>query len=292
MDVLERLPVPTYSGLTTSALKHSLAIAKIRIVASFETGKTPSDEHLADFWYLNVEASRRGIPPILRKLPRIRYNDKPAYVEDDCEIEEDEETELDEPELVAALIAVDLQWLVSRYPSHQAKHPRWRELWNPSAFHGKARFLALQRRPKLKPWDYHKGLALTDEQKIELHTIRLERERFRVADLLDELEQIRFTLEYHYGRRDSRYQSDDPVATIDERLNIWFIGSIFGWRPQRLANLMCAFTGKPMTRQWAAKRIAQVHRDLPESKPKKRGRKNNGDSLNNSLPVCPSLSEG
>jgi len=247
--VLEGFPVASYAGISTSELKSRIAISRVRILAMLETGRVLKDEIRAEFWYLNVEATRRNIPPSLRRLPHLT----------------------DDPYQVADLVSVDLEWLVKKHPDHKAMYPSWATVWNPRVFHSKAWWIA-SHYPRRPEYEFCRRLALTEEQQREMHTLRkatLE----NIDELWDEMEQTRFTIEYHTHRRPECHQSDDPEATIQRRADCWFIGSIFGWSPQRLSTLMTAFSGIPIQRWTAARITEQVHRDLPGSKPRRVRRK-------------------
>lgn len=247
--ILEGFPMKSYTGLSTNDLKSRIAISRVRILATLEIGRMLTDEIRGEFWYLNLEATRRNIPPSLRRLPHLT----------------------DDRDQLTDLISVDLEWLVTKYPDHKAMYPSWASIWSPRIFHSKALWIA-SHYPRRPEYEFCRRLALDEEQQREMHTLR-KSSLGNLDDLWDEMEQIRFTIEYHTHRRPECHQSDDPEATIQRRFDCWFIGSIFGWRPQRLATLMTAFTDTP-TQRWTAARITeQVHRDLPNSKPRRIRRK-------------------
>ena len=244
--VLEGLPVPTYTKLSTDELRSKIAVSSVQILAMIETGRAPKDEFRAEFWYLNNEATRRNIPPSLRSL---------SFLTDDTD-------------QVTDLISVDLEWLVAKYPDHKTLYPSWEAIWKPKSFHNKAWWIA-SHYPRKPEYEFCRRLALTEEQQREMYTLR-KNCYGRIDDLRDKIEQTRFTIKYHVHRRPKRHQSDDPEGTVQRRLDCWFIGSIFGWKPQRLATLMTAYTGTPIERWTAARIVEQVHRDLPDSKPRRR----------------------
>ncbi|TVO60542.1 hypothetical protein [Denitromonas ohlonensis] len=239
----------TLSGLTRRDLDRRALAAKIGVQVASETGgKVPHPIRL-DLWLINLEYTQRGIPPVFRNLPDL--ND-------------------DDPAQVADLFAIDLAWLAARYPCHSPLFKRWQGVFKAASLLSTADYIA-ENHPRREPHWFCKGLALTDDQERELHIIKHDRHRRELDRLTDQREEVRIRLAAAYHGRDDRYKTDDHIATIARRVAVWFCGSLAGWKkPQRIADLLLAYTGDAISRQLAAKIVAQVHRDIPESKPRTR----------------------
>lgn len=248
------------AALTRAELDLQLTRATLKVETAAATSRVVSPATRLELWLVNAEYTRRGIPPVFRRLPH---------------------TNDDDPDQIADLFAIDLHWLVARYPQQPLLLTRWKGLFKAARFHGTSDWISIDYPRNAMYW-FCKSLGLTDDQQREMHLIKRDAIRKEFARLTAEREAARINLStaYHARARDVRYRTDHKV-TISRRLGIWFAGSLAGWRPQRTASLYCALTGEPMTRQVAANVIAQVHRDLPESKPRtrRRGRKiRNSDS--------------
>lgn len=217
---------------------------KIRVQTALETGsKVPSATRL-QLWLLNQEATRRGIPPVLRRLPAM--ND-------------------DDPECIADCFAADLQWLAARYPDKVTLYKKWQGIFKQRSFHSTADWIS-SNYPRRDLWWFCKGLSLTDEQQRELSFIKRIALQREFDQLTNERDTMKVKLSAAYHQRDSRYKTDDHEGTINRRLAIWYVGRLASWRPQRTAELYAAYTGDPMTRQRAANIMEQVWRDAPESR--------------------------
>jgi hypothetical protein len=64
-------------------------------------------------------------------------------------------------------------------------------------------------------------------------------------------------------------QTDDWRKTVERRHHVWRCGSMAEWQPKRTAELYTALTGVPTKRPLAGKIIGEVHRDYPDSRPKR-----------------------
>lgn len=119
-------------------------------------------------------------------------------------------------------------------------------------------------------WWFCQRLSLTNDQQREMHTIKRATYRNEFDRLRAELPGIRARLSHAYHARDSRYKTSDHAATINRRVNVWFVGSLADWKPQRTAHLYEAHTGETISRQQVANVIGQIRRDVPEAKPNRK----------------------
>lgn len=234
------------SALTRCDLDRRLLAAKIAVQAASETGRKAPPAIRLDLWLINQEYTHRGIAPVLRGLPDI--ND-------------------DDPDQIADLFAIDLAWLAARYPK-QTPHQRWQGVFEQVRFHRTADWFS-SHYPRNGMYWFVRGLNLTKDQQRELHVIKAASIQKELNRLNVEREAVRIRLSAAYHARDSRHKTDDHAATIMHRLHVWFCGSLAGWKPQSTADLYRGLTGEVITRQRASKTIAQVHRDVPESRPRR-----------------------
>lgn len=249
----------TLQGFSRKDLDNRLMRLSIAVQTAAEAGTRVSKTVRIDLWLLNEEYTSRGIPPVLRNLPEPSDDDR---------------------DQIADAFAYDLGWIVAQYPKQRTYYPGWSTLLKQATFHGKARWIS-GRYPKK---DFHwicRGLDLSDKQQRELHFVKkdgLRKEHERLKDTLGAVRN-RVAMKYHDTARDPRHRASDPKATIARRIAIWYVGTLAQWKPQGTANLYEAYTGEKITRQAAAKVIAQVHRDIPESEPRRVTRRVRDDLL-------------
>jgi hypothetical protein len=223
--------------------------AKVTVQAASESGGRVSKKTRLSLWLFNEECTRRGIPPAFRNL---------AHPNDDA------------PEQIADFFAFDLQWLSARYPKHQPLSRQWRGLFKTTMFQSAALFVCHGNYPSYDMWWFCKRLSLTDQQQREMHFVKRASFRNELEKLKTELPDVRVRLGHAYHARDSRYKTSDHAATIKRRVDVWFVGSLADWKPTRTASLYEAHTGESISRQQVANVIGQIHRDFPESKPKRK----------------------
>lgn len=235
--------------LTRAQLGTRLMRANIAVQTASESAGRVSKQTRLSLWLFNEECTRRGIPPVFRNL---------AHPSDD------------DPEQLADFFAIDLQWLSARYPAHQPLSKQWRGIFKAASFHSAALFVCKGNYPRFDMWWFCQRLSLTGDQQREMHLIKRATYRNEVDRLKAELPDVRVRLGHAYHARDSRYKTSDHAATINRRTNIWFVGSLADWKPQRTANLYEAHTGETISRQQVANVISQIHRDVPEAKPKRK----------------------
>ncbi len=230
------------SSLHVEELNRRLSMATAKVEIAAEMGNAVPQTVRVEFWLCNCEYTKRGIPPVFRKLPS--PND-------------------DDPDQIADLFAVDLEWLTVAYPEQVADYARWRRLWQPGQLHGVSDHISLHY-PRREMWWFVKGLGrLAPEQQKELHFVKKCGFSRYASELMTAAEEARIIIAMKYHARDGRYKTDDPKATIERRFLIWQVGAFCDWKPQPTANLYNALTGDGISRALAAKIIAQVTRDVP-----------------------------
>lgn len=250
--------------LSRPDLNYRLLRAKVALESAAATGREVSAKTRLSLWLCNEECTRRGIPPVFRNLP---------------------DPSDDDPDQVADMFAIDLQWQMARYPKHILFFKRWASLFKPSRFHSTSDWIGGQYPRRAMYW-FCKGLNLSDDQQRELHFIKREGIRKDLNALKAKQEEVRVKLAAAYHARDIRYKTTDNNATINRRAAIWFVGSLAGWKPQRTADLYEAHTGERITRQLAANIIDHVHRDLPESRPRPRPQRSKKRNSAVRAPMC------
>lgn len=234
--------------LTRAELDRRMSLCRVRFGTAAELETVPADPVRLDYWLCNVEYTRRNIPPIFRNP-----------VEPNTDVREQ----------TCDAFAIDLHWLVAKYPNHTTSG-KWRGLWKPGQFHSAAKWISGSY-PKNQPYWFVRGLSLDDDQQREMHLIKFDRYRSEFARLSVELDEIRLRLRLCYEEiaKDPRHRSKDPKATINRRADIWFCTSLDNWKKpqfQRIARLYEARTGDPISRQLVGKTIDLIRRDIPETK--------------------------
>lgn len=230
------------TALHVEELNSRLVLATGKIEIAAEMGRAVAQTVRVEFWLCNCEYTKRGIPPTFRKLP----------VPND-----------DDPDQIADLFAVDLEWLIEAYPKQIAGYARWQRLWKSGQFHGVSDHISLHY-PRREMWWFVKGLGtLTPEQQRQLHFVKKSSFSRYASELMTAAEEARVSIAMAYHARDGRYKTDDSRATIDRRFRVWQVGAFCDWKPQATATLYNALTGDSISRSIAAKIIAQVTRDVP-----------------------------
>jgi len=207
-----------------------------------------SKRNRKNLWLIAEEFTRRGVPPEFR--PSVYLEGKPRIPEDD-------------------ILLHDLQWLGARYAKHRPLKKKFAGLFSHSrAFDWSARQLMKARLHQ--PWYYLKLLSLTGDQQIECIYLRGApiRRRMEVIARLSEDALERLKIANRVNLR-ARAQTGDWKKTVERRHAVWRCGSMADWQPQRTAELYKALTGENMSRSLAGKLIGEVHRDYPDSKPKR-----------------------
>ena len=228
--------------LTREEVFARLVRDKISIECANELGRAVNSQRRIQYWLLNQECTRRGIPPIIRNLPMPNDDDKRQ---------------------IADAVAIDMEWLAVSCPMHHIPQPSWRPVLRQTTLHDKSLWIANQY-PRIDLHMIARRLGLSEAQQREMHFVK-RRGLMREADKLDSArEETRAKLASAYYARDSRYRTEDGKATISRRLEVWHMASLVGWKPTQTARFYEAKTGKPLTRQMAANIITQIRRDLPE----------------------------
>lgn len=191
---------------------------------------------------VNEELTGRGIPPCFRDLP---------YQNDD------------DVEQVADLVAIDLEWLSIRYPKQKIFFGRWKNLTNPNAKSRWATIRFICNFQSREMWKYVKWLSMTQDQEWECNFLH----RDKIGWKGNEIKRLKKEVSEKLRRR--RYDRKVSLVTVAELadferwIEVWSCASMGAWEsPTRVAWLYTAKTGKPLTRQMAAKIMDKLRRDL------------------------------
>lgn len=191
---------------------------------------------------VNEALTLRGVPPCFRKLP------EPS----------------DDVLQVADLLAIDLDWLGVHHPEHKALMGRWENVTSKKITSRWAtiRFICnWQSRDMSK---YVKWLALSEAQEWECHYLQREKIR-RGRDLIEsKREDVAGKLRQRRYARGLRLLTDEELEDFKRWLEVWACANMGAWKsPTRVAWFYTMKTGKPLSRQMAAKLMYKLRRDLP-----------------------------
>lgn len=234
--------------LSRPELDEQMMQTSIKYQTSQQMEQSPSKKDRVFLWLLSKEYTRRNVPPVLQGLP------------DPCD---------DDPEQIGDAAIIDMLWIRAHMPNLKPAYGGWKVAITSSD--SKAWWIGNRYPKKQIDW-VCRGLGLNDRERRQLHFFRNEGFKNTQLRLDSQREDVWHRLEYAYEMRDSRYKTADQKATIDRRCEIWYVGHLAGWSPQLTAFFYEARTGEKMTRQLAASIIDQVHRDVPDSRPRKTAR--------------------
>lgn len=192
---------------------------------------------------ISQELTRRGIPPCFRGLPQ--PND-------------------DDPEQIADLLAIDLEWIARQYPEHKAAWRRWKSLTSTNERSRWATINFICNWQSKEMWLYVKGLAMTRNQEWECHHLRHAKVMWAHEAIKDARKDVDAQLRRRWHDRKLTLTTEEEQANFKRWLEIWECASMGAWEsPTRIAWLYTAKTGLPLTRQVAAKIAGKLRRDLP-----------------------------
>lgn len=211
-------------------------------------------------WLINCEFTFRGIPPVFRDLP---------------------EPDSDKPDQYLDLLTYDLEWIAKSLPKHKTLYERWQKFTDKRYFHSTALFIFNgMGRGKFRISKATKGLSLTDAIQVECNLLKLDKQRSRLEQLKRLSEEVKEHLKDKHTLRLLKSSSivmlkNEDLKIINRRTNIWLCANLAKWSPVLTGRYYDALTGYPdkgvfnddipMSRQRAAKFIADVIRDLPKN---------------------------
>lgn len=197
------------------------------------------------------ELTRRGVPPLLRRIFVNREN-----ASDDASVD---------------LLTYDLEWLATTYPKQLEKtdakrqSARARHYQTVFSTQGTEAFLGgiayiISKLHHYKPWKIAANLELTDEQQWEcryIHTGEIGRAKRRIFARSEDMRAL--LAERENGGRCGK-DAGDKAATVRRRHDIWFCSEIAGSEnPTEVARLYRAMTGDmTMTRQIVARQLDKI----------------------------------
>ena len=224
---------------------------KLKINNANATGKEIPINTRHFLFLLNKEYTRRGIAPVFRNIPGINEDDQDS---------------------IADIFFIDLEWLTERYKNHKTFFSRWNGLFKPATFVSTAEWIMKNYPQRALHWIV-RGLSLTSDQQTELNFIKRAQFANELKDINGELGESAknsIAMKYHAIAKNSSHRSKDPKTAIERRFNIWYCGTLARWSPQRTATFYTMRTGETIGRDTARYVIQQVHRDVPNSKPKRK----------------------
>lgn len=191
----------------------------------------------------NEELTRRGIPPCFRGLPD--PND-------------------DDAEELADLLAIDLEWIAGRYPMQKVFMGRWKSLTSSTPKQRWATIRFICKWETREMWRYVKGLAMSKNQEWECHYLHHDKIRWARVEIKRARKEVAEKLRRRRYDRNLTLATDEELADFERWLEVWSCASMGAWKlPSRVAWLYAVKTGRPLTRQMAAKIMDKLRRDLP-----------------------------
>lgn len=196
----------------------------------------------AQFWLVNQEYSRRGMPPVFRGLPN--YWDPNGMKQAD-------------------LIWVDLEWLWARYRQYKPENARWKSIYASKEFYHPTAAFIWETVKKAEMWKVVRGLNLDDDMQCKLHVIKVEKHSNKIKKIESRMKEIEINLRAKWHSHGITLPRDQVEHMIRRRLDIWVCAVLADRSPQRTATLYEAKTGQSISRQLASKTIGIIERDIP-----------------------------
>jgi hypothetical protein len=219
------------------------AYSTAALIARIETTRDP-----LMLWEIHQELDRRDIPPAFR-YPKNHDNGQMRFV----------------------TWLADLHWHTKR-ARHGPRFRTWRRLFAPvgESWHESAKnvFEYGWRRCQNASY-YAKGLALTDDDRLDLMTIKTSKQIARQRQL-KQSEEMRRAISSHAIANAGRLSKERrPEQTARDRYLIWKTYMLADQSPTITARMFEAIYGEQMTRQKVQKQIATVNQAWDKFGPKK-----------------------
>lgn len=239
--ILEEHVPPAKLKRLEAACRAETTYALISRVRGLTAQERLSDGKRVGRFVIEQELTRRRVPPSLR---------------------ESEELDAKDEARVTDQYLIDLEWLVSRYPTHRPDWSRYQRLFEPGDL--LKRFDWTHVKWPRPYWSALRGLGLAVDQMAECVWLATGEARNRKFIVRYDWEKTLKLLRRGYLTPASNRGIDIGLAleTVKERLALWRVATIYGDSPTRVAEAMTALTGKRMTRQVAYKQITKMRRDL------------------------------
>lgn len=197
-------------------------------------------------WEIHHELERRGIPPIFRH-PR---ND-------------------DTGQMRFVTWLADLYWHTRRTDPPEKVYRSWKRLFGPAddSWHDKARIVFEHgwRRGALATY-CTKGLCLTDDDRLDLMTIKTTRQLARQRQL-KQSDEMRFAIASYAAQHPDKTGKRRPNEITRDRCLIWKIYLLADQRDTMTAQMFTAIYGEKMTRLKVQQQIAAVKKAWEEFGP-------------------------
>lgn len=190
------------------------------------------------------ELTRRGLPPIFRRMPYYCDADasKPYWYEPDADL---------------LALMLDAQWLVSRHPLSEDAWEAATRLYDPKQFRATCHWLHWNGRRSAGQIAI--ALGLTAAQQAELAFVQyltLARSKRGMWAMLPAAES-RIKAEASQRAHDRRAPAQRE-ATTRRRMAIWLCGQLAGNKPQRTAELVEMLTGERLARGIVARHLEKM----------------------------------
>lgn len=213
------------------------------LIARIETTSDP-----LMLWEIHLELDRRNIPPVFR-YPRNHNTEQMRFV----------------------TWLADVYWYTRRV-RHESRFRSWRRLFAPvgESWHENAKnvFEFGWKRHQNASY-YAKGLALTDEHRLDLMTIKTSKQIARQRQLKQSAEMHCAIVSHATANAGRLSKERRPNQTARDRYLIWKTYLLADQSPTITARMYEAIYGEPMTRQKVQKQIAAVNQAWERFGPEK-----------------------
>lgn len=247
-EKIARLAV-ALKGVSTERLLNGLRSIFTRARDIERNGALAFDGGLPDLDYdgallIGAELTRRGMPPIFRRLPYFCDAEASAPFWHDTD-----------SDLLALML--DAEWLVNRHPVSRYAWEAGRKLHDPKRF--RSTCLWLHWNGRRSPAQIAVALGLMPDVQAELAYVQylaIAREKRRMWGLLPVAEaRIRADAE---SRGHDRRSAEAKAITLQRRIAIWLCGQLAKGKPQRTTDLLEMLTGERLARGVVARHLEKL----------------------------------
>lgn len=240
--------------LNAKVARHSLFDAKgFLVIPPGASLPVREQSDIEDALALGAELCRRGVAPVWRDVRWFcsAQHEQPPFWHDES------------ADLLA--LALDVQWVIHRWPRHKPAWERAEGVFNPKTFWPALKYLHHGgRRP---PGQLAVALALTPDQQAELCFVRSISVGRRVCWMWRHQAEARKLITAQVRAEDQRSQAEQDV-TIERRHRVWMAGHLVGGKPTRTAELLALRPDAETLRRSTVGRDWAKVRDLCRSDPR------------------------
>lgn len=236
-------------SVETDRLLNGLSAIFTRARAIERDGALAFDGGLPDLDFdgallIGGELTRRGVPPIFRRLPYYCGADasKPYWYEPDADL---------------LALMLDAEWLVQRHPLSECAWEAAARLYDPKQFRTTCNWLHWSGRRSAGQIAIALGLTLAQQSELAfIQYLTLARSKRGMWTLLPAAE-ARIKAEASQRAHDRRTPEQREV-TVRRRVAIWLCGQLAGNKPQRTAELVEMLTGEALARGIVARHLEKL----------------------------------